>query len=546
VSEPSSPLAKSQQNLLVPGLERWPLDLDKPVIELVDVSIAFGKNSVLRGLSLEILPGLSTVIVGRSGSGKSVLLKLMMGLLRPDSGKVMLFGRDLATVSPVEMLELRKRMGMLFQNYALFDSLSVEDNVGFTLSENSKIPARDVKKMAQGLIQLLGLGGSERLLPAELSGGMKKRVSLGRALIARPEVVLFDEPTTGLDPIMIEKVDEMIVLAKQEFQITSVIISHDMASTRRLADRVAFLHDGGIAFYGTYQEFMDCQLPPVKVFVEGAQTTRLERASEGAAAAAAEVVDPEVQQALAAPPVVELVSVNKSFGGKKVLKGVNLSIHPGLITVLIGASGSGKSVIIKHILGLFKPDDGQIKVFGEDIGAMTPAELQKVRTRVGLLFQHAALLDWLSVYENVAFPLREHSRLPKKEIKQKVDEILERLHIADLGARMPGELSSGQKKRVGLARAIVTKPEIMIYDEPTTGQDPIRTRDVDDMIQETQEQFDITSIVISHDMASTFRIAHQIALLHEGRIAVCGTPAEVRASPDEHVQHFIHAGSVER
>jgi ABC-type transporter Mla maintaining outer membrane lipid asymmetry ATPase subunit MlaF len=135
--------------------------------------------------------------------------------------------------------------------------------------------------------------------------------------------------------------------------------------------------------------------------------------------------------------------------------------------------------------------------------------------------------------------------MSKKEIKQAVDEILVRTHIAEIADRMPGEISVGQRKRVGLARAIVTRPKIMIYDEPTTGQDPIRTRDIDDMIQETQREFDITSIVISHDMASTFRIGHRIALLHQGRIAAYGTPPEVRASPDEHVQHFIHAGAVE-
>jgi ABC-type transporter Mla maintaining outer membrane lipid asymmetry ATPase subunit MlaF len=536
---PESNALSSQQNLLVPGLERWPMDADKPAIELIDVSIGFGENQVLKGLNLKILPGIATVIVGRSGSGKSVLLKLMMGLLKPDRGKVMLFGRDLSTVSEVEMLELRKRMGMLFQNYALFDALTVERNVGFTLLENSKLPEREVMKMSSDLIQLLQLAGSERLLPAELSGGMKKRVSLGRALIARPEVVLFDEPTTGLDPIMIEKVDEMILLAKQEFHITSVIISHDMASTKRLSDRVAFLHNGQIAFYGTYDEMFSSDLPPVRAFCEGAQTSRLSRHSEVAEAPAPQA------ETITDPPIVELVNVDKVFGEKHVLRGVNLPIYPKKITVLIGASGSGKSVIIKHILGLFQPTSGQIKVFGEDIGKLGVEALQKVRTRVGLLFQHSALLDWLSVADNVAFPLVEHSNFSKKEIADKVQEILERLHIADLAKRMPAEISSGQKKRVGLARAIITRPEIMIYDEPTTGQDPIRTREVDDMIQETQQEFDITSIVISHDMASTFRIAHRIALLHEGRIAVYGTPAEVRACPDEHVQHFIHAGAVE-
>ena len=373
---------------------------------------------------------------------------------------------------------------------------------------------------------------------------MKKRVSLARALVANPEVVLFDEPTTGLDPIMIEKVDEMILLAKQQFHITSAIISHDMASTRRLSDRVAFLHDGKIIFTGTYDEFLDSHEQPVRAFVEGAQTSRLERGNDrGDDSQVTTLVDarPLIQEA----PVVELIGVHKQFGGKPVLTGVDLEIYPGRITVLIGASGSGKSVIIKHIMGLFKPDSGQIRVFGEDIVPMDDQALNQVRTRFGLLFQHAALLDWLTVAGNVAFPLEERNNTPKQEVRDRVAEVLERLHIADIRDRMPGAISEGQKKRVGLARAIVMKPEIMIYDEPTTGQDPIRTRDIDDMIQETQEQFDITSIVISHDMALTFRIAHMIALLHLGRIAAYGTPAQVRASPDEHVQHFIHAGSVD-
>jgi ABC-type transporter Mla maintaining outer membrane lipid asymmetry ATPase subunit MlaF len=175
---------------------------------------------------------------------------------------------------------------------------------------------------------------------------------------------------------------------------------------------------------------------------------------------------------------------------------------------------------------------------------MPSKELDTIRGRIGMLFQHAALLDWLTVAENVAFPVKERTKTPKKQIREMVDEILERLHIQDIRSSLPGEISEGQKKRVGLARAIIMKPEIMIYDEPTTGQDPIRTRQVDDMIQEAQEQFDITSIVISHDMASTFRIAHMIALLNQGEIAAYGTPQLVRASPSEYVQHFIYAGEV--
>ncbi len=536
-----------RKNLLV-DTERWPADPQHPVIELDNVSLSFGDKHVLRNLTLRCTAGESTVVVGRSGSGKSVLLKLMMGLLAPTSGTVRLFGRDLATVKPLELLQLRKRMGMLFQNYALFDALSVENNVGFTLLENSKLPRREIMKLSSELIRILGLGGSETLLPSELSGGMRKRVALARALVANPEVVLFDEPTTGLDPIMIESVDQMIVLAKEQYRITSVIISHDMASTRRLADRVAFLHDGQIIFNGTYDEVIASSLPPIRSFFEGAQTSRLAKST--APLPEPEPAPPPVIEArhIVAPtgdvPVVELVGVHKQFGGKQVLHGIDLPIYPRKITVLIGASGSGKSVIIKHIMGLFKPSSGQIMVFGKDIVPMNTLELNDVRQRFGLLFQHAALLDWLSVAENIAFPLAERRKTPRAEIKDRVDEMLRRLKITDIAHSMPGAISEGQKKRVGLARAIITKPEIMIYDEPTTGQDPLRTRDIDDMIQEAQEQFDITSIVISHDMASTFRIAHMIALLYKGTIAEYGTPAQLLRSPNSHVQHFIHAGSV--
>ena len=231
------------------------------------------------------------------------------------------------------------------------------------------------------------------------------------------------------------------------------------------------------------------------------------------------------------------------------LKGIDLAeIYPKRTTVLIGgaAAAAKKAVnwIIKHIMGLFKPDSGQILVHGKDIVPMKDLELNEVRRHFGLLFQNAALLDWLSVFDNVAFPIRERTKAAPAEVRARVGEILERLNISDIANRMPGEISEGQKKRVGLARAIVMKPDIMIYDEPTTGQDPLRTRDIDDMIQQTQEQFDITSIVISHDMASTFRIAHMIAMLYQGEIAAYGTPAEIRASTNPQVQHFISAGTV--
>ena len=200
---------------------------------------------------------------------------------------------------------------------------------------------------------------------------------------------------------------------------------------------------------------------------------------------------------------------------------------------------------VKHVFGLLRPDRGQVRVFGEDVAAMDDVALARMRRRLGLVFQHAALLDWLSVADNIAFPLVEHGDLGPRARRARVDELCERLHLGALRRRLPGELSLGERKRVALARAVVAKPDVVIYDEPTTGQDPVLTREIDELIQQIQQQLGITTLVISHDMASTFRIAHAIAMIHEGRIIATGTPAEVLASPDPRVQHFIHAGAVD-
>ena len=497
----------------------------EPVIELEDVSVAFGDKQVLDGLSLTVYRGETVFVVGRSGSGKTVLIKTMIGLVAPDRGRVRLFGRDLAEASPVELLELRKRIGVLFQNYALFDALSVTDNVEFPLIETAHVSHSDAAAPAHELIELLGLGGSEDVLPGELSGGMRKRVALARALVARPELVLFDEPTTGLDPIMVEQVDEMIARAKERYGISAVVIGHDIASVQRLANRVAFLHEGKVVFDGTPPELLASELPPIRAFL----------GERGATSAAAPVT--------ADAPVIRMQDVHKHFGDKYVLRGLDLAIYPRRITVLIGASGSGKSVIVKHMLGLMKPDRGRIEVLGKDIVPMGEHELEAARGHFGLVFQHGALLDWLSVEDNVAFPLVEARRVPRAEIAARVDGLLARLDLTAIRRRMPGELSTGEGKRVALARAMVMRPEILIYDEPTTGQDPQRTNEIDELIVQTQARFDITTIVISHDMESTFRIAHTIAMLHEGRVIAYGTPAELTASTNEQVQRFLRAGA---
>ncbi len=498
-----------------------------PVIALENVSIAFGDKRVLDGLTLDIPRGKTTVIVGRSGSGKTLLLKLMSGLVTPDHGRVRLFDRDLAALSYDELLEVRARMAMLFQNYALFDDMSVADNVELPLRETAHLSPADAARQAHELIEMLGLADSAHLLPGALSGGMKRRAALARALVARPDVALFDEPTTGLDPVMVEQVDELITSARRRFATTMVIITHELASVRRLADRIGFLHDGKIIFVGTYDELMHCELAPVRAFLADASPER------------AATTVPSAER-----PVIELVGVHKRFDDKVVLRGVDLAIYPHRITALIGGSGSGKSVLVKHIMGLLQPDRGKVLVFGDDIVAMNERQLKSVRTRLALVFQHAALLDWLDVEDSVAFPLVEQRRLSNDEIHARVHDVIERLGLAPLRRRMPHELSVGERKRVGLARAMVMQPEILIYDEPTTGQDPVRAHEIDDMIVQAQEQFGVTTIVISHDILSTFRIAHTVAMLHDGAIVACGTPAELRASTDASVHQFLRAASV--
>ncbi len=533
-------MAEDRANLLLPGLKRWPAG--EPIIEIQDVHKAYGDKQILRGLTLTCATGATTAVMGQSGSGKSVLLRLVNGLERPDAGTVKVFGTDMARASTKERTHIRKRIGVLFQNYALMDSLTVRDNIAFPLEQNANLSAKEIDERIRELLELLGLPHTWDMLPSELSGGMKKRVSLARALIPQPELVLFDEPTTGLDPVMIEFVDGLISAAQAKYDITSLIISHDVGSVERLADKVGMLLDGQIIQTGSFQDIQASAHEWVRSFVNVGGSGRMEE-TDGADVQAPICDDIPRRLALETDePVVRITGLNKSFGNNHVLKGVDLIVPPGRITVVIGGSGSGKSVIIKHIIGLFQPDSGEVVVLGQDMVRATRAQLRAVRARFGMLFQHAALFDSMSVRDNVAFPLVERSLASGAELKRRVDEVLEQLHIPDLAHRFPAEISNGQSKRVALARAMITRPSVMIYDEPTTGQDPVMIQNVDNMIEEAQKTFDITSVVISHDMVSTFRIADRVALLHKGEILAYGTPEEVRRSRNDRVREFIFAG----
>ncbi|MDX9719735.1 MAG: ATP-binding cassette domain-containing protein [Myxococcota bacterium] len=531
-----APAQDSQRrSLMAPEVPRWPLDPERPIVRLRAVGKRFGEKRVLDGLSFDVETGKTTVIIGESGSGKSVLLKLMNGLLHADSGSVELFGEALEASSEARRNALRKRTGMVLQNYALIDSISVLENVAFPLTENTRLSRSEVHDRVMDLLSMLGMADAAKRLPSELSGGMKKRVSFARAVVTEPELVLFDEPTTGLDPLMIEFVDGLIQQMQARFEISSVIISHDMGSVFRLADHIAMLHEGRIIASGTPEEVQASQHEAVRRFVSVGGSGRLEAQSDAAARDATGAVT---------DAVVSVRNLYKRFGSNEVLKGIELDIPRRAISVIIGGSGSGKSVLLKHILGLFRPDKGEIRVNGQELTRLSERELEHMRTKIGMLFQGAALFDSMTVWENIAFALLERRHRERmSEVRRRVDEVMERLHLHGIGEALPADISAGQRKRVGLARAIVTRPELMIYDEPTTGQDPIMIRYVDDMIVEAHHAFELSSIVISHDMQSTFRIADFVAMVYEGRIAAAGPPSLLMASPKEEVRRFVFAGA---
>ncbi|HLE86107.1 MAG TPA: ABC transporter ATP-binding protein [Candidatus Brocadiaceae bacterium] len=237
--------------------------------------------------------------------------------------------------------------------------------------------------------------------------------------------------------------------------------------------------------------------------------------------------------------IIEFKDVYKSFNGILVHNGINLSIFEGEIISLLGGSGSGKSVLLKELIGLMKPDKGDIIVLDNNVTQMNEEALIELREHIGMLFQGAALFDSLTVFENIAYPLREHLKLTEKEIQERVAEKLQVVGLSGIEEKMPSELSGGMKKRVGLARAIATEPEIILYDEPTTGLDPMTAQRINDLIIELQRKLGITTIVVTHDLHCVKTVSDRIAMLHEGKIVAVGTWEELVTSNIQVVQDFI-------
>lgn len=239
------------------------------MIQVIDLYKSFGNNHVLQGANLTVNHGESMVVIGGSGSGKSVLIKHIIGLLKPDSGKILIDGVDITGLGEKELNEIRKKFGMLFQGAALFDSFSVWENVGFGLKQHKKLTDKEIRRIATEKLEMVGLVGVEDLMPSELSGGMKKRVGLARAIAMEPEILLYDEPTTGLDPIMADAINELIIEMKKKLNVTSISITHDMVSAYKIADRIAMLYNGKIIEVGTPDEIKNTSNPIVRQFITG-------------------------------------------------------------------------------------------------------------------------------------------------------------------------------------------------------------------------------------------------------------------------------------
>jgi len=246
----------------------------------------------------------------------------------------------------------------------------------------------------------------------------------------------------------------------------------------------------------------------------------------------------------ASRPHIVVERLEKRFGSFLALSDIDMSIPRGDVTVIIGGSGAGKTTLLKILIGLERPTGGSIRIDDLDIAGLSERELSRVRRRFGMVFQYSALLDSMNVLDNVAFPLREHTKLKEREIRDRVREKLGGLGLEGVDSKYPSELSGGMRKRVGLARALMLDPEVVMYDEPTSGLDPITARMVDDLILETRQRFGVTSVVISHDMAGALRIADQIVLLSKGRVVAAGEPRTLVHGDTELLRDFVQSSGI--
>jgi len=241
--------------------------------------------------------------------------------------------------------------------------------------------------------------------------------------------------------------------------------------------------------------------------------------------------------------MIKVEGLYKELGGNPVLQDINFQVSSGEIISVLGLSGAGKTVLLKHLIGLIRPDKGRVVIDGVDIDSLSEEKLLKVRCNMGYLFQEGALYDFMDVYDNVAFPLREHTKLNPAEVAARVREVLKLVDLEDVESKLPSELSGGMKKRVGLARAIVLGAKVLLCDEPTSGLDPIRSRDISDLIRHVSQQIGSTTVMSSHDVNNSFRIASRLIIINDNRIAAMGTAQQLKESREPFVREFLQAAT---
>ena len=241
--------------------------------------------------------------------------------------------------------------------------------------------------------------------------------------------------------------------------------------------------------------------------------------------------------------MIKVEGLYKKLGGQPVLEDINFDVKAGEIIAVLGLSGAGKTVLLKHLIGLFRPDRGRVVIDGVDIDSLSEDQLLKVRCNMGYLFQEGALYDFMDVFDNVAFPLREHTKLNSAEIALRVREVLKLVDLEGVESKMPDELSGGMKKRVGLARAIVLGAKVLLCDEPTSGLDPIRSHDISDLIRHVSQQIGSTTVITSHDVNNSFRVASRLVIINECHIAAMGTAQQLKESQEPFVREFLQAAA---